>query len=274
VEAAPARALPAPTVRPSHRPDRKAYGATIAPLIRRGLRPTSEFAGAVRTPPARRCRICLYGIKAPPALARVAGYAGPAGRGGFLPEPVFGEDRQAALEGGVGDGLDTGLRQHPQAVLLAGRLDDPRQHQLPEHLIALGGLGEPERVVDAHNPSHRCLICEDSICSGPDPAAATAAASKLIARGLRASEIAAGTASGMTIQELATELDVRRTIAYRVLSTLEIERLQQRPDPDPVVPRGVMARSASSGTSSHRRTSGMANLASDATTRAWPRLRP
>src|SRR5213592_2111912 len=30
---------------------------------------------------------------------------------------------------------DPGLLQNAQAVQLAGRLDDPRQHQLPEHLV-------------------------------------------------------------------------------------------------------------------------------------------
>jgi len=38
------------------------------------------------------------------------------------------------------------LLQHPQRVLLAGRLDDPRQHQLPEHLIAPGGPAEADQV--------------------------------------------------------------------------------------------------------------------------------
>jgi hypothetical protein len=31
--------------------------------------------------------------------------------------------------------------------LFAGRLDDPRQHQLPEHLIPASGIVEPEHVV-------------------------------------------------------------------------------------------------------------------------------
>jgi len=33
-----------------------------------------------------------------------------------------------------------GLLQHPQRVQLADRLDDPRQHQLSEHLITAAGL--------------------------------------------------------------------------------------------------------------------------------------
>jgi hypothetical protein len=49
----------------------------------------------------------------------------------------------------VDEGLDTDLGQHPQRVQLAGRLDDPRQHQPPEHLIAFGHVGEPERVIRA-----------------------------------------------------------------------------------------------------------------------------
>ena len=45
------------------------------------------------------------------------------------------------------EAVDPGFGQHPQAVLLAGRLDDPRQHQLPEHLVAAGGLVQPELVI-------------------------------------------------------------------------------------------------------------------------------
>ena len=40
-------------------------------------------------------------------------------------------------------------RQHSQRVDLAGRLDDPRQHQLAKHLVALGCLLEPQDLVGA-----------------------------------------------------------------------------------------------------------------------------
>ncbi|MER7922330.1 helix-turn-helix domain-containing protein [Streptomyces sp. NPDC096057] len=45
--------------------------------------------------------------------------------------------------------------------------------------------------------------------------------SKTLARGLRALEYVAGSEAGVTVQELAAELQVHRTIAYRVVSTLE-----------------------------------------------------
>jgi hypothetical protein len=34
---------------------------------------------------------------------------------------------------------------------VAGRLDDPRQHQLPEHVITVSGLVEPKIVVPISN---------------------------------------------------------------------------------------------------------------------------
>ena len=37
--------------------------------------------------------------------------------------------------------------QDAQRVLLARRLDDPRQHQLPEYLVTPGGLRKPECVI-------------------------------------------------------------------------------------------------------------------------------
>jgi hypothetical protein len=66
-----------------------------------------------------------------------------------LPPRVLGVDRQAPVHRGIRRRRDTGLVQHPQRVQLAGRLDDPRQHQLPEHLITAGRLAEPQRVVGA-----------------------------------------------------------------------------------------------------------------------------
>ena len=42
---------------------------------------------------------------------------------------------------------DARLAQHPGTVELAGGLDDPREHQLPEHLVPAGGLLEPQDPV-------------------------------------------------------------------------------------------------------------------------------
>jgi len=70
-----------------------------------------------------------------------------AGRGQLLAPPGFGIDRQPTLDRAIRHRLEAGLGQHPQAVLLAGRFDDPRQHQVPEDLVSAGGLGEPERVL-------------------------------------------------------------------------------------------------------------------------------
>jgi len=52
--------------------------------------------------------------------------------------------RQAALEGRIRHRLDPDLGQHTQRLELAGRLDDPRQHQIPEHVIAIGRICQPE----------------------------------------------------------------------------------------------------------------------------------
>jgi hypothetical protein len=58
-----------------------------------------------------------------------------------------GIDGQAALEGRIRRPADPGLVQDPQAVELAGRLDDPGQHQLPEHLIPGRGLLQAQHPV-------------------------------------------------------------------------------------------------------------------------------
>jgi hypothetical protein len=57
--------------------------------------------------------------------------------------------RQAPFERRVRRRRLPGFLQHPQAVQLAGRLDDPCQHQLAEHLIARGGPAEAEHVIAA-----------------------------------------------------------------------------------------------------------------------------
>jgi hypothetical protein len=79
--------------------------------------------------------------------------------GQAAPPGVVGITLQPALERRVGDGVDPGLGQHPQAVVLTGRLDDPGQHQLPEHLVSGGGgvqaellVGRAQRVPQRRHP--------------------------------------------------------------------------------------------------------------------------
>jgi hypothetical protein len=64
-----------------------------------------------------------------------------------LPPGVLGVDRQTALERGIGGRVDADLGQHPQTVQLAGRLEDPRQHQMAEHHVTTIGIAEPQGVV-------------------------------------------------------------------------------------------------------------------------------
>lgn len=60
------------------------------------------------------------------------------------------------------------------------------------------------------------------------PAASRNVGSQTLARGLRALELVASSPHGLTIQDVAAELDVHRTIAYRILSTLTDFRLATR----------------------------------------------
>ena len=73
----------------------------------------------------------------------------PAGRRQRLPPRLGGKHRQAAVHCSVRGRLDTGFVQNPQRVQLAGRFDDARQHQGPEHLITIGHGIEPEKVIGA-----------------------------------------------------------------------------------------------------------------------------
>jgi DNA-binding IclR family transcriptional regulator len=62
---------------------------------------------------------------------------------------------------------------------------------------------------------------------GSTPAAKNAG-SQTLDRGIRALELVAATAGGMTIQEVADRLQVHRTIAHRLLATLADHRLVAR----------------------------------------------
>ncbi|TYL49718.1 helix-turn-helix domain-containing protein [Nocardioides sp. BGMRC 2183] len=61
-----------------------------------------------------------------------------------------------------------------------------------------------------------------------EPARSTAAGSQTLARGLRALELVAGAQDGLSVQEIAGQLDVHRSIASRLLATLAEFRLVAR----------------------------------------------
>ena len=60
-----------------------------------------------------------------------------------------------------------GLLQHPKRVQLAGRLDDPRQHQVPEHLITASGPAQAQHVIARTRASSKTPIRDAVIGSGP-----------------------------------------------------------------------------------------------------------
>ena len=60
-----------------------------------------------------------------------------------LPPLLLRVDGQAPLQGAIGRRGHPGLVENPQAVELADRLDDPRQHQLPEDLVSAGCVLQP-----------------------------------------------------------------------------------------------------------------------------------
>jgi len=64
-----------------------------------------------------------------------------------LPPRRLGIHGQSTLHRGVPGRGDADLLQHPGGVDLAGRLDDPGQHQIPEHGVPTGRGVEPERLV-------------------------------------------------------------------------------------------------------------------------------
>lgn len=65
------------------------------------------------------------------------------GAGQRLVPPRLGIAGQAPLEGGIRGWFDPDFAQHPFGVDLAGGFDDPRQHQITKHVVALGGDSNP-----------------------------------------------------------------------------------------------------------------------------------
>jgi uncharacterized membrane protein len=70
-----------------------------------------------------------------------------AGRRQPLPPRLFRIRRQTPLDRPVTDPGQPRFLKNPQAVELADRLDDPRQHQLPEHRVPARRLLEPQHPV-------------------------------------------------------------------------------------------------------------------------------
>jgi hypothetical protein len=75
-----------------------------------------------------------------------------------LPESSFGEHGQSAVQRRIRRADHAGLLEHAQRILLAGRFDDPRAHQLAKYFVSAGGLVEAEHVVCAAQavPQMRC----------------------------------------------------------------------------------------------------------------------
>jgi hypothetical protein len=73
--------------------------------------------------------------------SRTTGWVQPcvrgAGSGDLLPPGAFREHPQPPRHSSAGSPRHASLLQHPQEVQLADRLDDPREHQLAEHLVPL-----------------------------------------------------------------------------------------------------------------------------------------
>ena len=65
-------------------------------------------------------------------------------RGDLLPPRVLREHAQPPRHGPVRDRRHARFLQHPRAVQLADRLDDPGQHQLAEHLVPARGPVEAQ----------------------------------------------------------------------------------------------------------------------------------
>jgi len=67
----------------------------------------------------------------------------------LLAPGVPGIDPQPPIHRGIGGRGGAGLFQHAGAVQLAGRLDDPRQHQVAEHLVPARRLLQPQNGIAA-----------------------------------------------------------------------------------------------------------------------------
>jgi hypothetical protein len=64
-----------------------------------------------------------------------------------LPESPFRIYRQPAVQCWIRRADHTCLIEHPQRIDLAGRLNDPRTHQLTKQLISTGRFIEPQHTV-------------------------------------------------------------------------------------------------------------------------------
>ena len=67
-------------------------------------------------------------------------------------ELFFGVAGQPPRQRPVGHRRNTGLGEYPQRVGFAGRLDDPGQHQILEHLVPTGGPVQAERLIGPAQP--------------------------------------------------------------------------------------------------------------------------
>jgi hypothetical protein len=132
---------------------RRADGVPALVASRRGPGPLAQWESASLTRKRSLVQI-QYG---PRSVTWPFGRGGPSGRGFWPCRPS--RLTQAETPPGIGlPGVSRkrpwpynlyhpGLVKNPQAVELADRLDDPSQHQLPEHLVPAGRLLEPQRPV-------------------------------------------------------------------------------------------------------------------------------
>lgn len=78
-------------------------------------------------------------------------------RGQLLPPRLLRIHRQTAVERGMRRARQPRFLQHPKGVLLARRLDDPCQHQLPATSHHPPWVRpKPSRSYGRHSASHRC----------------------------------------------------------------------------------------------------------------------
>jgi hypothetical protein len=102
--------------------------------------------------------VCLE-VEGGHVVKNEAGRAEPGVRGAGLRQPLppglLRIDGQAPLQGAVGRRRHPGLLQHPQRVQLAGRFNDPGQHQVPEHIVPAGRVIEAQHLVGALEGVHQ-----------------------------------------------------------------------------------------------------------------------